>query len=735
MPLRILSLIIVCLFSTLSLHAQNQEWFTYTDGRPVSQVREHNGTFWVSTYGGLVYFKNPAEVYHLDQSNSPINTHKFSAMDMDANGGLWLGTTGGDIYSYINGEWTFYSDEASREHSVLRVSEIIVDQNNEVWFTRRYMDPPKEKPKKAGITARAYGEDYELIKIEGSSFKRQKVKATTVYDMSLGKDNSLLLATNEGVKRFDGKSKEVKAPEDLIADQPFKVFQDAKGMYWLSSGRNTWMREESGSWLVQEIYEAEGKKFTIPAESFYTGKEGQQIIGASGEIFTQQEDGWKRFDRESLKAQFGRNVNMDDVFVTQNGNLFANTRVGLLWIKDDEVIAINTSNSALQGSNIQHVYIDHEDVIHCKSDGMAFKIRKGEWTSEYLNNQSWSPIFRSLSEADRNRLDDFIRNQLKTYFSQIIKSRDGNIWIATSKGLVQFKDGVIQVYKPSNSDLPSSSIMTIAQAPNDALWIGLDSGVVEWKDESMTYHMLESRYHGAKHSTIAFGQEGEVYVGGIDGFHIYNGNGWKHIEEGLPRNKTINDMVVDMNGTLWLATYGSGLLRYDGERLKNITTEGTGLSNNTIFSLDVDQYNNIWLATYEGLCVHNESGLVGQAAKDGSSPYYQVQFNSPYSVKTDVKDENTSVLNLEFKKTKDLFTQLKLFPNPTSGSFTIQLESSDGGEVEYLLLDINGRLIQTKKMTGQRQEVNMDISTHAAGLYLLRIRKGSTIVSERIIKR
>lgn len=718
------------------LSAQTQKWFTYTDGSPVSDVREHNGTYWASTYGGLVYFTDPNEVYHLDQSNSPINTNKFTCMDMDANGGIWLGTAGGDIYSFINGKWSFYSDEESRKHSVLRVSDIVVDHNNEIWFTRRYMDPPKEKSKKSGITARAYGEDYELVKLKGTAFKRQKVKASTVYSMSLGKDNSLLLATNQGIKLFNGKSKDVEGPKDLKTDQPFNVFQDSKGKYWVSAGRSTWKRKANGEWVIQEIYEAEdGRKFSIAAEKFHLGKEGQVVIGASGEMFTKTPEGWKRYDRDILKTQFGKNVNLEWTYNTQQGEMFAITRFGLMWLKEDGPITINTSNSILKGSNIQKVMIDENHVIHVQGEGKFYEIDNDKWTMEYSNSQVWSPIFRELTEIDQNKLNDFIRNQLKTYFSRITRASDGTIWVPTAKGLVEFKDGTIRVFSRSNTDLPTNNTMAVEQAPDGALWIGLDSGVVEWKDGAMTYHLLESRYRSARHNTIAFGPEGRVYVGGIDGFHVYDGNSWKHIKEGLHKNKTINDLVVDMNGTLWLGTYGSGILRYDGKKLKNITTEGTGLASNTIFSMDLDQYNNIWLGTYEGLCVFNESGLVGQVATDGSSPYYQIQKNSPYSVSTEIENENSSNVELDFKKTKELFTQVKVYPNPTSGRFTIELESTSDSESEYQLLDINGRLIQTKKVSGNRQSVNMDISSQSAGVYLLRIKQGGVVVSERVIKR
>ena len=96
---------LILLFVSLSqLSAQSQQWFTYTDGSAVSEVKEYNGTYWISTLGGLVYFTDPNEVYHLDQSNCPVNTHEFSAMDIGADGGIWLGTMKGRCLQLRKGE-------------------------------------------------------------------------------------------------------------------------------------------------------------------------------------------------------------------------------------------------------------------------------------------------------------------------------------------------------------------------------------------------------------------------------------------------------------------------------------------------------------------------------------------------------------------------------------------------------------------------------------------------------
>ena len=627
-----------------------------------------------------------------------------------------------------------YSDAETRKHSVLRVDKIIVDHNNQVWFTRRYMDPPKEKPKSSGITARAFGEDYELVKLEGDQLKRQKIKATSVFDMSLGTDNSLLLATNEGLKLYGGKLREIELPDEVETDQPYTCLLDKHGDYWVSSDRYTW-KLVNGNWELQKIYLANDKRFSIPTERFDALDDETIVIGAMGEVFMGNSGNWEQLDRNRIKEHFGRNVNLEYTYVTAKGELFANTRKGLLWIKEDEIINVNTSNSALKGTSVHKLHIDENNTIHFKSEGMAFKIQEDEWSTENLDYYWWYPALAGLAKEDRERLGNYVLKTLKTQFSGAIVNREGVLWVSTYKGIIEFKEGKIRLHDKSNSQFPSDKFYGIAEAQDGNLWLGLDSGVVEWDGKKAIYHALESRYSGAQHKEICFHPNGNVFVSAIDGFHIYDEGKWTHISEGLPQNKSINDMVVDMNGTLWLATYGSGILRYTEKKgIENFTVDNSGLSSNTVFSMDVDKYNNIWLGTQEGLCVFNEGGLVGQAAEDGASPYYRVQANSPYFVKAKPIGKNQTDLKLNFSKTENVFTEIAIFPNPTPAGFTVKSVSVKEAEVSYRLFDLSGRLIQSAKSVGRDQEVSMDLSNQPSGTYLLRVRQEDVVVCERIVK-
>lgn len=68
---------------------------------------------------------------------------------------------------------------------------------------------------------------------------------------------------------------------------------------------------------------------------------------------------------------------------------------------------------------------------------------------------------------------------------------------------------------------------------------------------------------------------------------------------GVPQSQ-INGMMEDDNGYLWLATYGGGVARFDGQDFKIYTTLD-GLLNNTVYDLKIDNEQNIWAVHPQGL--------------------------------------------------------------------------------------------------------------------------------------
>ena len=116
--------------------------------------------------------------------------------------------------------------------------------------------------------------------------------------------------------------------------------------------------------------------------------------------------------------------------------------------------------------------------------------------------------------------------------------------------------------------------------------------------------------------TVIAGRNSEIYfhlachnfsVGnrGLARWHPEDGLKFYGIEDGLIDPK-VNDLLLDRNGNLWIATL-SGLCRFDGYTFHTFTTED-GLPNNRIRCLFEDSRGHLWLGT-EGGVVHYDGQL------------------------------------------------------------------------------------------------------------------------------
>ena len=70
--------------------------------------------------------------------------------------------------------------------------------------------------------------------------------------------------------------------------------------------------------------------------------------------------------------------------------------------------------------------------------------------------------------------------------------------------------------------------------------------------------------------------------------------------------------------------------------------------------------------------------------------------------------------------------------NPGNGQYKLHIETT-AERVDYLVIDAGGRKIMSKINIGTRDQ-SIDISTFPSGIYLLRIRKGADLFTEKLVK-
>lgn len=82
---------------------------------------------------------------------------------------------------------------------------------------------------------------------------------------------------------------------------------------------------------------------------------------------------------------------------------------------------------------------------------------------------------------------------------------------------------------------------------------------------------------------------------------------WKTYISGIsaiPTNQT-GKILIDKNDLMWIATKGSGILKFDGNNFTIINTSNSNLPDNNVNDIYFDEENNFWVSTRNGLAKYD----------------------------------------------------------------------------------------------------------------------------------
>ena len=209
----------------------------------------------------------------------------------------------------------------------------------------------------------------------------------------------------------------------------------------------------------------------------------------------------------------------------------------------------------------------------------------------------------------------------------ICEDLDGTLWFGGRNGLFRYEDQQLKKIK-TIAGLGERCVSAIAQDREGQFLFGCwESGPIETKGElyvsplkiiyqrgeefQTIFQDNEKKDPFSRIGTVIAGRNGEVYFHlvhqnfsnndkGFGCWHPEEGLKFYGIEEGLIDND-VNDLLLDRNGNLWIATL-SGLSCFDGSTFSIFTTED-GLPSNRIRCLFEDSQGHLWLGT-DGGVVH-----------------------------------------------------------------------------------------------------------------------------------
>jgi len=567
------------LLTLIPLITQAQETISYEQlkaSRPTSQytIKEWNmdsglpnnaimdieqteeGYLWLATYNGLTRFDG-IEFEVFNRSNSPeFVTNSISALVVDDNNDLWVGTNGGGLLKYHQGEFTRYPADSINGSIITGLTR---GADGAIWIgTRR-----------------------GLVKFENGNFRKIDLEALAEINItSMHYDDQLdrlwvgsnargvFVLDEAGVVNFSRK-------HGLKSNFIYSVFVDSRNQVWVGTDRGVALIVSSGI----QTFENEANAPQSYTNSF--------LEDAQGNIWLGSKDGLLRYNQGFEKVERDFEVShhvIQSLFLDEEMNIWAGTyRVGLSRINQSKFVLLGES----EGLPNEVINVTYADVgkhwigtdagLICMEDGQMTPFSLDTYGSGnrirdiYRDSKSrlWVCTYGGLIQFDSgkvvNRLtteDGLCSNNTR----RIVEDSQGNLWIGTANGLSLFQDGVFTTFT-SDSGLEDDFIMSLYVDHTDRLWVGTNGGG--------SYVMEDGRF------VKIMSQEAS--------------------------NDIVFNFVEDDNQGLWIST-NRGVIYFKDSTEYTISVQH-GLQSNNVFQVIHEKPGDVWFASDRGVMRANFQDL------------------------------------------------------------------------------------------------------------------------------
>lgn len=205
----------------------------------------------------------------------------------------------------------------------------------------------------------------------------------------------------------------------------------------------------------------------------------------------------------------------------------------------------------------------------------------------------------------------------------MMRDRDGNIWIGSTKGLSIWRNGKFEPVEmqPPEPGTPVNrtwragkmSVQSLWQDPKGKIWAGLNGGIFTIENGK-----AEILLDGSHVFAIRGDRSGNVWAAtnkGLLRFNNYQITARYATGEGLP-NEFMTFIFEDSKGGLWFGGYG-GLSKFENGTFVNYTTRN-GLTGNYVRTIYEDSDGTLWIGTYdEGMSRFKDGRFVNFREENG----------------------------------------------------------------------------------------------------------------------
>jgi len=549
-----------------------QEFVALTDkdGLPFpaavwGMVREPDGPLWLAAYGdGAVRYDGEQFVSFTTEDGLVANT--ISSLYRQPSGEMWFGEDGGaGVSRYDGSEWVSFPTK----EGFPAVMPIQHDSQGRMWFIA------------SGGLCYYDGNQFVRFGLEDGLAKHYEVLAHSAIG------NGRLGFTSDGVMwlstaRYDGQTFSTLTPEDGWPEGQIMAMEcDSDGALWLGMWRGAGgVSQYDGTGFIN--FTTHDGLLTKAVKDLHWDADGALWVATGSAVSWSTRGGVSRYDDKTF-------IN----FTTKDG--LSSNRISALHSDPDGSLWIGTADGG---------------VSHYNGKGFAHFT-----TEDGLAYNRVSAIHRDPSGA--------------LWFGT------GGLW-AGANGVSRY-DGSVPEWMKSASDapnveasvngrrqafvnlLPGKTVRCIESEPDGTMWFG-GSGVFRYDGETFTSFTTEDGLPNNKVLTVCRDPEGMMWFGTMDGLSRYDGQTFVNVNftprEGYFGN-AVKALYWDTDGAMWLATWGSGIFRYDGKAFTNFTTKD-GLASNSTTTIYQASDGILWIGTDgKGVCGYDGKVFTSLDQRDG----------------------------------------------------------------------------------------------------------------------
>jgi ligand-binding sensor domain-containing protein/two-component sensor histidine kinase len=640
-----LALLVVCLPRLAHAERLPIKIYTTADGLPSNNinkiVRDSRGFLWFCTAEGLSLFDGHTFVnFGVDDGLPHANVNDILE---SAPGEYWVATQGG-LCRFKPGN---YSDQQHRLSSGedlrpfrSRLFEVVAPTDDDTFSrTSTVLLQSRDGTVWCGtgnglFQVQRIENRVGLIKVDIGLAPNQNPFITTLLE---DRQRSLWVGTAKDLHRRwpDGSVAHYGKQQGLADDNIHDLLEDRQGNLWIGTRLGGLIELSPNTTKdfpsISRIHNRRKGLETDWVFDLYETSDGRVLVGTNRGLVEFSADE-KRRDAPAhiYTRQNGFSYHeITNVSEDRDGNLWLGTVNGAMKVAREGFVTFNeqdgvySSNSLFESANGELYYFGYQISRQKSSPEAAKEIASNSSDTFYAaigrfdgdNGQGFSWVMPQLGSARLSWSD-------KPF---ILRDHAGEWWIGTTDGIYVFPTvrdfSELQAARPraiytTKDGLAASVVFSLYEDSRGDIWISTTSsdgnGLSRWERSSKTLRNMagtEGLPSLKDVLPVSFQEDraGNMWIGFSQrGIARYKDGRFTQIgsENGLPAGR-VNDLLLDQQGRLWIATSRGGLSRIEEPDSNNPQPHNygsaEGLSSNQVSAITEDSYGRIYVATGRGL--------------------------------------------------------------------------------------------------------------------------------------